>query len=128
MWVAWAAAGTCAALVGFSPWLWMSVIFAGMTWGLATYGNILWFPLIQQETPSNLLGRVSSVDWLFSFAVTPLGVTVAGAAVVAFGVRLTLIAGGAIAAATASILIIPGVTDPDKRMIRGPAEATSRVP
>jgi hypothetical protein len=104
----------------------MSVIFAGMTWGLATYGNILWFPLIQQETPSNLLGRVSSVDWLFSFAVTPLGATAAGAAAVAFGVRLTLIAGGAIAAATASILIIPGVTDPDKRAMR-PAEATSRA-
>ena len=118
MWVAWAAAGTCAALVGFSPRLWMSVVFAGMTWGLATYGNILWFPLIQQETPSNLLGRVSSVDWLFSFAVIPLGAAAAGAAAVAFGVRLTLIVGGAIAAATASILIIPGVTDPDKRAMR----------
>ena len=118
IWMSWAAAGTCAALVGLAPWLWLSVVFAGLTWGLATYGNIAWFPLLQQETPSDLLGRVSSVDWLFSFAVTPLGVTAAGAAVAAFGVRATLVAGGVIAAATGSVLLVPGVTDPDKRAVR----------
>jgi MFS family permease len=115
MWAAWGAAGACAAFVGLSPWLWISILFAGIMWGLATYGNVLWFPLIQQETPPQLLGRVSSVDWLFSLALSPLGVVAAGAAVAIIGVRLTLIAGGAVAAATASVLLIPGVTDPDKR-------------
>jgi MFS family permease len=113
IWTAWAAAGLCAAAIGLSPWLWMSFVFAGMTWGLATYGNIIWLPLIQRETPADLLGRVSSVDWLFSLALSPLGTIACGAAVVAVGVRLTLIAGGAICAATGAVLLIPGVRDPD---------------
>ena len=115
IWTAWSASGACAALAGLSPWLWLSVIFAGTAWGLLSYGNIVWFPLLQQETPPELLGRVSSVDWLFSLALIPLGTIAAGAAVGWIGVRLTLIAGGAIAAATGTVLLIPGVTTPDRR-------------
>ena len=122
MWITWGLAGACAAFVGLSPWLWTAVLFAGVTWGLVSYGNVLWFPLIQQETPPQLLGRVSSVDWLFSLALTPLGLIAAGAAAAIIGVRLTLIAGGAIAAATGGVLLIPGVTDPDKRATNDPGK------
>jgi hypothetical protein len=115
IWTAWAAAGACAAAVGLSPWLWGSVIFAGLTWGLVNYGNILWFPLVQHLTPAELLGRVSSVDWLFSLALSPLGAIAAGAAVTAVGIRVTLIAGGVMAAATGSVLLVPGVRAPDMR-------------
>ena len=93
----------------------MSVLFAGLTWGLATYGNILWLPLIQQATPPELLGRVSSVDWMFSLALSPLGTIAGGAAAGAIGIRLTLIAGGALATAAGAVLLIPGVRDPDKQ-------------
>jgi len=115
IWAAWAAAGACASLVGVSPWLWGSVVFAGLAWGLVNFGNILWFPLVQHETPAELLGRVSSVDWLFSLALSPFGAIAAGAAAAAVGVRLTLIAGGVIAAATGSVLLVPGVRAPDAR-------------
>jgi hypothetical protein len=94
-----------------------------MTWGLATYGNIIWLSMIQQETPPILLGRISSIDWLFSLALGPLGAVVGGAAALAIGVRLTLMAGGAITAATGTVLLIPGMTDPDKQRI----EKTQRV-
>lgn len=115
IWAAWAAAGACASLVGVSPWLWGSVVFAGLAWGLVNFGNILWFPLVQHETPAELLGRVSSVDWLFSLALSPFGAIAAGAAASAVGVRLTLMAGGVIAAATGSVLLVPGVRAPDAR-------------
>jgi len=128
IWTTCTAAGMCAAFVGLSPWLWIAVIFAGITSALVSYGNILWFPLIQQETPADLLGRVSSVDWLFSLALSPLGVIAAGAAVASIGVRLTLLTGGAIAAATGSVLLIPGVTDPDKRATPQPTEGTTVMP
>ena len=127
IWTAWAVSGICAASVGLSPWLWMSVMLAGMMWGLGTYGNILWFPLIQKETPPELLGRVSSVDWLFSFALSPLGALAAGAAVEGIGVRLTLIAGGVITAAAGWILFIPGVMDPDKQGMKDPPEMAAGV-
>jgi MFS family permease len=115
MWSAWAAAGLCAAAIGLSPWLWMAIAFAGLSWGLSTYGNILWFPLLQQETPAELLARVSSVDWLFSLALSPFGTIAGGAAAAIIGVRITLIAGGVMTAATGAVLLIPGVTDPDQR-------------
>jgi hypothetical protein len=124
IWVTWAMAGTFASLVGLSPWLWMSCAFTGVTWGLVTYGNILWFPLIQRETPPQLLGRVSSVDWLFSLAFSPLGIIAAGIAAGTIGVRLTMIVGGTIAAATGGVLLIPGATDPDKRAAEGRTETT----
>ncbi|HEY5361547.1 MAG TPA: MFS transporter [Streptosporangiaceae bacterium] len=115
IWTAWTAAGLCGVVIGLSAWLWMSVLFAGLTWGLATYGNILWLPLIQQATPPELLGRVSSVDWMFSLALSPLGTIAGGAAAGAIGIRLTLIAGGALATAAGAVLLIPGVRDPDKQ-------------
>jgi hypothetical protein len=121
MWLTWAAAGLFAASAGLSPWLWLTVLFAGLTVGSISYGNILWYPLIQQETPPELLGRVSSVDWLFSLALSPLGIIGAGAAVGVIGVRLTVLAGGAVAAATGSVLLIPGVTRPDRREARATA-------
>jgi MFS family permease len=127
IWTAWAAAGICAVAVGLSPWVWLSVTSAGLAWGLVNYGNILWFPLVQQETPAELLGRVSSVDWLFSLALSPLGAIAAGVAVAATGVRLTLVAGGMIAAAAGSVLLIPGVTDPDKRGAKDRPEVATGV-
>jgi MFS family permease len=118
IWYSWMMAGICSALVGLSPWLWLSVMFAGAAWGSVTYGNILWFPLLQQETPPELLGRVSSIDWMFSLALSPLGTIAGGAAVLAIGVRPTLLIGGAMAAATGAVLLIPGMTAPDERPVK----------
>jgi hypothetical protein len=54
-------------------------------WFGLTYGNILWFPLMQEKVPPDLLGR-----------------------------RLTIMIGGVIAAATGSVMAIPGVREQDK--------------
>jgi MFS family permease len=115
MWSAWTVSGLCAAAIGLSPWLWMAAAFAGMSWGLATYGNILWLPLLQQETPAELLGRVSSVDWMLSIALSPLGTIASGAAATVIGVRLTLVTGGALAAAAGGSLLASGVADPSRQ-------------
>jgi hypothetical protein len=40
-------------------------------------------------TPATLLGRVSSIDWLFTLALAPLGTIGAGAAIALIGVRAT---------------------------------------
>jgi MFS family permease len=122
IWAAWAGAGLAAAALGLAPWPWLAAVFAGLTLGGITYGNVLWWPLMQQEVPPGLLGRVSSVDWLLSLALAPLGTLAAGAAAGVVGVRLTLLAGGLATAATGSVLLVPGVTDPDRRQ---PAEPPS---
>jgi len=115
IWAAWAGAGLAAAGLGLAPWLWLAVLFAGLAWSGVTYGNLLWFPLMQQEVPAGLLGRASAVDWMLSLALAPAGTVAGGALAALAGVRLALVIGGSVAAATGAVLLIPGVTDPDRR-------------
>jgi DHA3 family tetracycline resistance protein-like MFS transporter len=89
-------------------------VFFGLAWSMVYYGNIVWFTTLQARTPSTLLGRVSSVDWLLSLSLTPLGTLIASAAVLAIGIRPTVLIGGLIAAAAGAILLIPGVSASDK--------------
>jgi MFS transporter, DHA3 family, tetracycline resistance protein len=114
LWTAWIIGAAFAAGVGVAPALWMAVILSGLSWGLASYGNIVWMSAMQERTPAQLLGRVSSIDWLFTLALAPLGTIGAGAAIALIGVRVTVLTGGLIAMATGAILLVPGVTDPDE--------------
>jgi hypothetical protein len=77
-------------------------------------------PLIQEGVPGALLGQVASVDYVLGFALSPLGLIAAGAAVNTIGVRTTLIAGGAITGLTTLIPLLPGVEDPTRNR---PADA-----
>lgn len=115
MWAAWAGAGAAVAALGLAPHLWVAIALAMATWFGVTYGNILWTPLMQQEVPPELLGRASSVDWMFSLALTPLGSVVGGVLATFLGVRPTLVIGGVIAAATGVVLLVPRVTETDRR-------------
>lgn len=115
IWAAWAGAGVAAIAVGLSPTFWLAAVLMMATWFGITYGNILWFPLMQEEVPKALLGRVSAVDWVFSLALTPIGAIMGGTLATLIGVRPTLVIGGVIAAATGLVLLLPGVTEPDRR-------------
>jgi hypothetical protein len=83
-----------------------------VTYGLDAYGSVMFTPLIQGGVPDALLGRVSSVDYVFGFALSPLSLLAAGAAAEAIGVRTTLIVGGTITGLTTLIPLLPGVNDP----------------
>jgi hypothetical protein len=98
LWIGWGLSGIGVLGLGLVPNLWLAAGVAFVTYGLDAYGS--------------LLGRVSSVDYLFGFALSPLGLVAAGAAAQAIGVRPTLIAGGAITALTTLIPLLPGVEDP----------------
>jgi MFS family permease len=122
IWASWGGAGLAAIALGLAPWLWLAACCAGLTSCALTYGNVRWFPLMQQEVPADLLGRASAVDWLFSLALAPLGTVAGGVAAQTIGVRPTLIVGGIIATTTTVVLLVPGVTDPDRRMAAVPAD------
>lgn len=115
IWVGWAPAGAAAALIGLAPNVWSAALLDAVSFGLMMYGNALWFPLMQRLVPARLLGRASSVDWLVSLSISPLGVVAAGGVSAAIGVRTTLIAGGALATASVVCLVIPGARDPDRQ-------------
>jgi hypothetical protein len=69
--VAWGGAGLAAVLLGLAPDLTTAVIFGGLTWCGVTYGNVLWFPMMQRYVPADMLGRASAVDWTLSLALVP---------------------------------------------------------
>lgn len=81
---------------------------------LLFYGTTQWTTLMQTLVPRHLLGRVSSVDWLFSLALSPIGALMAGVLAGAIGTRTTLLLGGGLATAVGACLFVPGVRDPER--------------
>jgi hypothetical protein len=120
LWLGWGLSGVGVLGLGFVPDLWLAAGVAFVTYGLDAYGSVMFNPLIQEGVPEALLGRVSSVDYMFGFALSPLGLVAAGVVADAIGVRPTLIVGGAITALTACIPFLPGVEDPTVQVLAAP--------
>jgi MFS family permease len=112
LWVGWGLSGVGVLGLGLVPNLWLAGGVAFVTYGLDAYGSVLYDPLIQQGVPAALLGRVASVNYVLSFALSPLGLVAAGALAEAIGVRATLVIGGGVTALTTLIPFLPGVKDP----------------
>jgi predicted MFS family arabinose efflux permease len=100
------------ALVG-EEWLFMTIAVAGGAFeGLA---NVTWGTLMGTRVPSELLGRVTSVDWQVSIALTPLSFALAGPIAEALGTKATMLGAGILgAAAVLAFLAVPGVRAPER--------------
>jgi hypothetical protein len=68
---------------------------------------------MQVAVPTDMLGRASSVDWLFSICLSPLGLVVAGVLAGSIGVRETVLLGAGLSAVSCLVVFVPGVRDPD---------------
>ena len=112
LWIGWGLSGVGVLGLGLVPNLWLAGGVAFVTYGLDAYGSVLYDPLIQQGVPAELLGRVASVSYVLSFALSPLGLVAAGALAEGIGVRATLVIGGGITALSTVIPFLPGVEDP----------------
>ena len=84
---------------------------------LETAGTIVWATMKQRHVPGQMLGRVSSLDWLISIGLLPVSFALTAPLSAAFGVRATLIgAGVAGAPATLGGLPLPGMRAVDRQM------------
>jgi MFS family permease len=97
---------------------------AANEWGLAlvsfcsglavAVGNVIWGTLIMAHVPSDLLGRVSSLDWLVSIGLVPASYAITGPVAAALGPRTTLIVAGSIACLImAAAPAMPRMRDPE---------------
>lgn len=93
---AWIISGSMLVIYGFSHQLWL-VLAAALVNGasIVTFG-LIWTNTLQEQVPTELLGRVSSIDYLGSFVLLPLSYGVAGVLTDQFGASLVFIAGGLI--------------------------------
>lgn len=79
-------------------------VVAGM--GIELF-NVPWFTAIQREVPPRLLARVSSIDFLFSYGLAPVGLALVAPAIGAFGLVpvLAVCAAVCVLAPTAAALV-----------------------
>jgi len=111
---AWAAAAVALAGIGLAPDVVIVAACGAVTYFGLTYGNLLWGALMQIAVPPEMLGRASSVDWLFSISLSPLGVLFAGVLASSIGVRETVLLGAVVSALSCAMVFVPGVRDPER--------------
>ncbi|HET9322429.1 MAG TPA: MFS transporter [Gaiellaceae bacterium] len=112
------------------PWQAMAISFAGE--GCWAAGLIVWVTLMQRVVPTELLGRVKSVDWLLSFGLVPLSFAVTGPLAGWLGVKPVLVAAGIGASVLAALFyFLPGMRDtetpgnPSRVILSEPTAAAS---
>jgi len=119
MWCAYGAAVVPVCAMALSPNVWFAGVCVVGEVGLIIYGDVLFFSMLQQLVPQQLLGRVSSVLYLMAVGLMPLGTLVAGVVASYIGIRTTLFLGGLLSFSTTLVLLFPDVRDPE--VLRTPA-------
>ncbi len=116
MYTTWTLATLAIVGYGLAAATWQLMVACLAFNALETAGTIVWATAKQQHVPTNLLGRVSSLDWLISIGLLPLSFALTGPAAAALGVRTTLVlAGIAGALITLAPLFLPGMRDLERQ-------------
>lgn len=122
MLIAWTLATLAVAGYGAAAAIWQLMLASAAFNALETAGTIVWATTKQRHVPSQLLGRVSSLDWLISVGLLPLSFALTGPVSAAIGARATLVGAGILGAiVTLAALYVPGMRALDDR-----AEAAHR--
>jgi MFS family permease len=115
MYAAWGIA--CLQMAGYAltnaPWQAMVISFVGES--LWAAGLLVWITLMQRVVPTELLGRVKSLDWLISTGLTPASFAVAGPLAAWLGAKPVLfVAGVSACVLTLGFYLIPGMRDTER--------------
>jgi hypothetical protein len=108
----WLAAALAVAALGVAPFVLAAVAMLVVGAGLATL-ELVWTNTLQELVPSHLLGRVSSIDALGSYALIPVGYFLAGGAADLIGPAAVFVIGGSASA----IIIGAGLLHPSVRRV-----------
>jgi hypothetical protein len=103
-----------------------AMVISVLTGGLSATAMIIWSTLMHRIVPKELLGRVSSLDWLMSISLVPISFAVTGPAAAAIGDDATLVWAGLLGTiATIAFLFVPGIRDTEGTLSRRPASGES---
>ncbi len=98
--------GAMILLLGIQKNLWVSLAAAAMLGAAATSFGLIWTSSLQEIVPSDLLGRVSSIDYLGSYTLMPLGYALAGWATDKLGAPFVFIVAGAVVCVLAVLALL----------------------
>lgn len=98
-WIAyscWFIIGSMILLLGVQNNFVISLIIAALIGVGSTGFGLIWTTTMQEIVPQDLLGRVSSIDYLGSYILLPIGFSLGGWATDKFGPNMVFIIGGAV--------------------------------
>jgi DHA3 family tetracycline resistance protein-like MFS transporter len=100
-------------LYGFTTGLWQLMALAVLVGAPMSIGIITWTTMMQTRVPADMRGRVSSLDWFVSIALTPLSFALTAPVAAAIGVKATFVAAGALSALStlALLWLVPGLRE-----------------
>ena len=99
----------------FLTTVWQAAVVEGIAFALFTCGLVVWGTLMHRLVPTELLGRVTSLDWAVSTALLPVSFALTGPIADAIGLEATFIWSGILGGiATAAFLLVPGIRDTEK--------------
>jgi predicted outer membrane lipoprotein len=115
LYLAWALGMLMTAGFGVINAVWQGMIVAFVSEGSITVLVIVWVTLVQRLVPSELLGRVFSLDWMISLGGVPLSFAIVGPLAALIGARPTLILAGVSGAIVVLLfMFIPGARGPER--------------
>lgn len=115
LYLAWALGMFMTAFFGLVSSVWQAMIVAFIAEASIAVLVVLWLTLIQRLVPNELLGRVSSLDWMITIAGLPLSFALVGPLAETFGAEATLIAAGIVGGAvTVLLMFLPGAREPER--------------
>jgi hypothetical protein len=82
---------------------------------------VVWMTLMQLRVPRELLGRVTSLDWMVSIGLIPVSLALTGPIADAVGARETLVGAGALSAViiVGFLYLLPGLRDGERAELAG---------
>jgi MFS-type transporter involved in bile tolerance (Atg22 family) len=83
---------------GLATATWQAAAVYAVAYGLNAVAVVVFATMLQETVPRELLGRVSSLDWVTSYALIPLSFALTGPVAALIGPRATLVGAGALGA------------------------------
>jgi len=94
---------------------WQGAVVEFFAWGLWGAGMVVWTTLMHRLVPRELLGRVTSLDWMVSSALLPISFALTGPVSDWIGVESTFIWAGALGGLSIfAFLLAPGVRNSER--------------
>jgi MFS family permease len=115
MFVSWSLKCLGLAAYGLTVGQWSFALVAFLSGATGALGNVVWGAMMKRLVPNELLGRVSSWDWLVSIGLVPLSFALTGPLAQTVGVRTLLLVAGVTGSFTMlAFLRLPGLRDPER--------------
>jgi len=115
LYLAWAIALFAMVGLGITHAVWQAMVVALVSESALTVLIVIWYTIMQRLVPQELMGRVSSLDWMMTTAGVPLSFAIVGPAAAAFGARTVLAGAGLVGGlVTLGFMFVPGARDPER--------------